>query len=107
MPLLAIVPGVPLALWLVFSGLRRYENDFGRDAGELTILLVLLGYAVAVWAIGLSIPTIALLAWMLLARARMRIATGLAYGGAVFAAVWLLFDILRGDAPVGALLPLG
>lgn len=107
MPLLAIVPGLPLALWLVFRGLRKYENDFGRDAGELKILLVLLGYAVAVWAIGLSIPTIVLLAWMLLSQARMRIATSLVYGGAVFAAVWFLFDILRGDAPVGALLPLG
>jgi putative tricarboxylic transport membrane protein len=106
MPALAIVPGLPLVLWLVFRGWREYRNDFSSDAGELSILGVLMLYAVAVWAIGLSIPTVALIAWMLLVRARMRIWTGLVYGSVVFMAVWILFDILRGDAPVGALLPI-
>jgi len=106
MPALAILPGVPLTLWLVIRGWREHENEFSRDASELTILAVLIGYTVAVWALGLSIPTVALIAWMLLARARMRIWTALIYGGVVFAFVRLLFDLLRGDAPVGALLPL-
>ena len=48
---------------------------------DLWILLVLILYAVAVWAIGLSIPTGLLIAWMLLVRARMRIWTALIYGG--------------------------
>jgi len=106
MPALAIVPGLPLVLWLVFRGWRERTNDFARDAGELSVLAVLVLYAVAVWAIGLSIPTVALIAWMLLVRARMRIWTSLVYGGVVFGIVWMLFDVLRGDAPVGALLPI-
>lgn len=106
MPALAIVPGLPLALWLVVRGVREYENEFARDGGELGILAVLMGYTVAVWAIGLSIPTVALLSWMLLVRARMRLWTSIVYGAVVFGIVWLLFDVLRGDAPVGALIPL-
>ena len=106
MPALAIVPGVPLTLWLLVRGIREHRNDFGRDANELWILLAFLIYAVAVWAIGTSLPTIALIAWMLLARARMRWWTSLIYGAVVFAVVRMLFDLLRGDAPVGALLPL-
>ena len=105
MPALAIAPGLPLVVWLLIRGLREYRNDFARDGNELWILMVFVIYVVAVWAIGLSIPTIALIAWMLLARARMRWWTSLIYGAAVFAIVRLLFDLLRGDAPVGAILP--
>ena len=95
---------VHLALWLLIRGVREYRNDFAQDAGELTILAVLLLYAVAVWAIGLSIPTLALLVWMLLLRARMRLWTAALYGAVVSAIVLVLFDLLRGDAPVGALI---
>jgi hypothetical protein len=106
MPALAIVPGLPLSLWLVFRGVREFRNDFARDGNELWILATLVLYAVAVWAIGLSIPTALLIAWMLLAKAGMRLWTSLVYGGAVFAIVWVLFDLLRGDRPVGAILAL-
>lgn len=106
MPALAIVPGLPLAIWLVFRGCREYQNDFDRDGSELWIVAILVAYAVAVWAVGLSIPTVLLIAWMLLARARMRIWTSAIYGSIVFFIVWLLFDLLRGDRPVGALLTL-
>ncbi|MBD3678521.1 MAG: tripartite tricarboxylate transporter permease [Rhodobacteraceae bacterium] len=104
MPALAIVPGLPLALWLVVRGIREYRNDFRQDIGELWILGVFIVYTIAVWAVGISIPTIILIAWMLLTRARMRWWTTLIYGAAVFATVRILFDLLRGDAPVGALL---
>jgi TctA family transporter len=106
MPLLAIVPGLPLTLWLVLRGVREYRDDFARDAGELVILGVLLAYGVAVWAVGLTIPTLALIAWMLLVRARMRVWTAAIYGACVFGIVWLLFDVMRGDRPVGALIAL-
>ena len=106
MPALAIVPGLPLMLWLLVRGIRGYRNDFARDAGELRILIALIAYAAAVWAVGLSLPTIGLLAWMLFVRAGMRVWTGLLYGAIVFGAVRILFDTLRGDAPVGALLPI-
>ena len=100
------MPGLPLALWLVFRGVREYQNDFANDGAELWILLTLIVYAIAVWAIGLSLPTIALIAWMLLGRAKMRLWTGVIYGAIVFAIVWILFDLLRGDAPSGALISL-
>ena len=102
MPSLTLLPGLPLALWLLFRAVRDYTPQRDPAFNEPTVLFALLGYAVAIWAIGFSIPTIALLAWMLLARARMRLIPGLIYGAIVFAVVWLLFDQLRGDAPVGA-----
>ncbi|POF29435.1 tripartite tricarboxylate transporter permease [Roseibium marinum] len=105
MPALAILPGLPLALYLLVRGARDFRNDFSRDANELWVLAALFVYAMAVWAIGLSIPTVVLIAWMLLVKARMRIWTSLIYGVAVFAVIRLLFDLLRGDAPVGALIP--
>ncbi|MGF1563571.1 MAG: tripartite tricarboxylate transporter permease [Geminicoccaceae bacterium] len=106
MPALAIVPGLPLALWLLVRGVREYRNDFDSVAGELSILATLVVYALAVWAIGLSLPTVVLIAWMLLVRAQLSLWTGLIYGAAVFAVVRLLFYSLRGDAPVGVLVPL-
>ena len=106
MPALAILPGLPLTLWLLARGVWEYQNDFGRDGSELWILFALLVYTAAVWAIGLSIPTVILIGWMLLVRARMRWWTSLIYGAIVFAVIRLLFDLLRGDAPVGTIIPL-
>jgi TctA family transporter len=104
MPGLAIFPGLPLATWLVIRGFREYRNDFGDDAEELRILGVLILYAILIWAFGFSLPTLALLAWMLLMRAGMRLWTAAIYGVVVFAVSHVLFNALRGDAPVGALL---
>ncbi len=106
MPSLAIIPGLPLSLWLLFRGLREYRPATAEASGETVVLLVLVFYAVAVWAIGFSIPTVALLIWMLIFKARMRVWTAAIYGAIVFAVITLLFDLLRGDAPVGALIPL-
>ena len=104
MPALAIVPGLPLAAWLVIRGLREFRNDFRDDADELRILAILIHYTALVWAFGFSLPTLALLAWMLLMRAKMRVWIAAIYGAVVFAVSHLLFNALRGDAPVGALL---
>ena len=106
MPLLAVVPGLPLCLWLVFRGVAEVRRPGLSLAGEPQVLCALVAYAVGVWAFGYSLPTVALVAWMLLARAGMRWWTAALYGGASFALVRLLFDALRGDPPVGALIPL-
>ncbi|NBS11637.1 MAG: hypothetical protein EBS77_03065 [Gammaproteobacteria bacterium] len=106
MPALAIIPGLPLALWLVIRGVREFQNDFATDGAELKILAALIVYAISVWAIGLTAPTLVLIGWMLWGRAEMRLWTGALYGAVVFAIVWLLFDLLRGDAPSGALISL-
>jgi hypothetical protein len=104
MPSLALLPGLPLALWLLVRAIReRGRSATHTDYSESVILLVLLAYATALWAIGFTISTAALLLWMLLVRARMRPVAGLAYGAVVFGIVWMLFDALRGDAPVGVL----
>ncbi|MDH3660050.1 MAG: tripartite tricarboxylate transporter permease [Alphaproteobacteria bacterium] len=104
MPALAIFPGAPLASWLVIRGVREYRQDFADDVEELRILAMLILYAVLIWAFGFSLPTLALLAWMLLMRANMRVWTAAIYGAVVFAVSHLLFNVLRGDAPVGVLL---
>ena len=104
MPALAIFPGLPLAAWLVTRGVREYRQDFADDVAELRILAMLILYAVLIWAFGFSLPTLALLAWMLLMRANMRVWTAAIYGAVVFAVSHLLFNALRGDAPAGALL---
>ena len=106
MPLLAVIPGLPIALWLLVRSVRNYEPTENRQFNEPLILIALLGYAVAVWAIGLSLPTIALLFWMLIIHAKMRYWTAALYGLIIFSLVQLLFNVLRGDAPVGALISL-
>jgi hypothetical protein len=103
MPALALIPGTPLALWLVYRALQGFAPARDEAFDEAVILAVLIGYAVAIWALGFSLPTVALLAWMLWRRARMRLVTGLLYGAVVFFIVFELFGMLRGDAPVGVL----
>ena len=104
MPSLALLPGLPLALWLLARAIRdRRPPAAGAAFKEPMILCALLIYAAAIWAIGFSIPTVALLGWMLFARAKMRLGPGLIYGAIVFGGVLFLFHILRGDAPTGAL----
>ncbi|AKH98877.1 hypothetical protein IMCC20628_00141 [Hoeflea sp. IMCC20628] len=103
MPSLALYPGLLLSLWLLYRAIRDYAPSTGSQFKEPLILIVLVVYAVALWAIGFTIPTIGLLLWMLFARASMRLVPGLIYGAVVFGIVWLLFNVLRGDAPVGVL----
>ncbi|HSG57691.1 MAG TPA: tripartite tricarboxylate transporter permease, partial [Paracoccaceae bacterium] len=106
MPGLALLPGLPLAAWVLFRAIRGYAPQPDAGFREPTILMVLIGYAVAVWAVGFSLPTVALLAWMLVNRAGMRLWTAAIYGAAVFGVAHLLFNMLRGDVPVGAIIPL-
>ena len=108
MPLLAVLPGLPLALWLLVRAVKgKPLAATARDYAEPVILVTLIAYALAVWAVGLSIPTIALLFWMLKGRARMRWWTAALYGGLIFFLTHVLFSVLRGDAPAGALIQWG
>ncbi|MBX2885892.1 MAG: tripartite tricarboxylate transporter permease [Granulosicoccus sp.] len=107
MPLLALLPGLPLALWLLFKARGPIQRSAGPIHRELVVLLVLISYAFAVWAIGLSVPTIALLLWMLTVKAQMRLWTAALYAAVIFSLTHWLFSVLRGDAPAGALLQMG
>lgn len=106
MPLLAIIPGLPLAAWLVIAGLRQLPGATLAGFHEHRFLGWLLIYPVALWAFGWVIPTVLLLAWMLRICARMRAITTLIYGAIVYGAVALLFSLMRGTPPVGSLLNL-
>ena len=101
MPALALVPGIPLVFWLLFRAIQNFSLERDEAFNEPFILVVLLAYAIGIWAIGFSLPTVMLIGWMLFLRAGMRLLPGLVYGVIVFAIVWLLFDLLRGDAPTG------
>ncbi|MFK7890980.1 MAG: tripartite tricarboxylate transporter permease [Granulosicoccus sp.] len=107
MPLLAVLPGLPLALWLLAKSVKHYEAPTARDYAEPLVMLVLIGYAFAVWAIGLSMPTIALILWMLIVKAGMKPWRALVYGAVILALTFWLFSVLRGEAPTGALVNVG
>ena len=95
-------PVLPRVRTVAVISIRDFAPSTDSEFNEPVILFVLIGYTVAIWAIGFSIPTIGLILWMLFKRAGMRLVPGIVYGTIVFGIVWLLFDILRGDAPVGA-----
>lgn len=105
MPSLAIYPGVVLAAWLLFDAVRCHEA-MKSDFIEHRYLLVLIAFAIAIWAFGFTLPTIALIAWMLFFCAGMRWWTGALYGAGVFAVAELLFYLMRDDPPAGAVLNL-
>lgn len=109
MPSLAVVPGLPLAIGLAWQAQRTDRTAAVQDTlrDERVVLGALAAYALSVWAIGFIVPTLLLLAWMLLAKARMRAWSAALYGGVIFAVSLFLFDVLRGDLPTGALFPIG
>ncbi|UMA64393.1 tripartite tricarboxylate transporter permease [Roseivivax marinus] len=107
MPLIAIVPGLPLSVLLLIQALRH--SDIKRPSAnldEVQVLGVLVAYSIGIWAFGFSLPSLALLGWMLFIRSGMRPAFALLYGAIIFAAARFLFTLLRGDAPTGAILSL-
>ncbi len=110
LPSVAIYPG--LAFSVAVLGVAIYRMSAGTVApaaeplGETKYLLALVVYVIAVWAIGFNIATVALLAWMLLACARMHVITALIYGAVVFAGVHGLLHLMKLQPPTGALINL-
>ncbi|HSM42607.1 MAG TPA: tripartite tricarboxylate transporter permease [Afifellaceae bacterium] len=108
LPTLAIVPGFIFAVVVLAARLHRglSQDDDREPFAEPAFMMVLVGYAVLVWAIGFDIATVGLLAWMLLYCARMRWIPALVYGGATFAAVHGLMILMKLEPPAGAVLNL-
>jgi TctA family transporter len=104
MPLMAVIPGLPLALWLIIRGIKEWGPNNLEIRSEIGVLAILIVYAISVWAVGFIIPSIILIFWMLVFRGAMRLWTSLIYGGIIFIIIMYLFETLRGDAPTGALL---
>ncbi len=103
MPAPALLPGLPLALFLLYRAIRDDRRLRDPAFSEPVILVALVLYAAAIRVLGFTLPTVALLAWMLFARAGMRWWTGAIYGAAVLAVALALFAVLRGDAPTRVL----
>lgn len=103
---LAIIPGFIFSAILLVAAFRNHRATRGgkqaTDAfNEPIYVLALVLYAVAVWILGFEIATIGLLAWMLFVCARMRVLTGLIYGGVILAAIHGLFALMNLSPPNG------
>jgi putative tricarboxylic transport membrane protein len=104
LPGLAIYPGFVLSVLLLIHSLRALPGAAWGNFREHRFLPVLILYPAAIWAFGYSIPTIALIAWMLVFCAGMRWVGALIYGGLVFGLILGMHRMMRADLPVGRIL---
>jgi hypothetical protein len=116
LPLFAIIPGVVLAavafgrdLWAGhwFKRAATVAGESGESRSvvreELLQYLVLVGYAAAIWFVGFYVATPVYLAWVLIARAKMRVHNALIYGAALIGAIYTLIVLLHSPPPGGML----
>lgn len=106
LPGLAIYPGFVLSALLLIQSLRVLPGAAWGDFREHRFLPMLILYPAAIWAIGYSVPTLALIAWMLVFCAGMRWLGALIYGGLVFGLILGMYQLMRADLPVGRVLNL-
>jgi len=106
LPGLAIYPGFVLSALLLIQSLRALPGAAWGDFREHRFLPVLILYPAAIWAFGYSIPTLALIAWMLVFCAGMRWLGALIYGGLVFGLILGMYRMMRADLPTGRLFDL-
>jgi len=111
LPMIAIVPGLGLAILATATDLMR-RHWFRRIAGsrsgrivasELRQFLYLVAYAVCIFLVGFKVATPFYLLWVLLSAARMRLHWAIAYAAVVLAAAWALADLMRLALPPGLL----
>jgi TctA family transporter len=116
LPLFAIIPGVVLAAvafgrdlwaghWFKRAATVAAESGEVRSVvrEELLQYLVLVGYAAAIWFVGFYVATPVYLAWVLIARAKMRVHNALIYGAALIGAIYTLIVLLHSPPPGGML----
>jgi len=106
LPGLAIYPGFVLSALLLLQAVRALPGAKWGDFREHRFLPVLILFPAAIWAFGYHVPTLTLIAWMLVACAGMRWLGALIYGGLVFALILGMYRIMRADLPVGRILDL-
>ena len=106
LPGLAIYPGFVLSAMLLVHALRSLPGATWGDFSEHRLLPVLVVYPAAIWALGYHIPTVALLAWLLLVSARMRWKGALLYGAVIFVAILGMYRLMRADVPMGRIMDL-
>ncbi len=110
LPLLAIIPGLALAIF-VFGRelwqLARHSEAFRFDApDEYGIIFGFIAYGAAIGLFGFNLATAGFLAWVLFSCAKMRPVTGAAYGAILLVAINGMFQLMRIAPPEGMLVSL-
>jgi len=111
LPMIAIAPGLALALLVTVTDLMRRHwlrpllgSQSGRIvASELRQFLYLIAFAVGIFLVGFKVAAAFYLLWVLLSAARMRLHWAAAYAAVVVAAAWTLADVMRLSLPPGLL----
>lgn len=108
LPLLAIIPGVALALFVLLREamrLRRHRDLFHVEAvSDYPIIALLVGYAGGIGLVGFQIATAAFLVFVLTRLAGMRLLGAVLYGILLFVGINGLFTLMRISPPEGYLL---
>lgn len=107
LPLLAIVPGLALSLFVLAREVRSFltqRDAFNFDAGEeYPVAGMLLLYGVGIALVGLNLATLAFLMFVLVQFARMRMITAIIYTAVLIAGVNGMFMLMRLTPPAGYL----
>jgi len=108
LPLLAIVPGLALAIFILGRELWRLKThveEFRFDAtDEYGVILGFVVYGIGIALLGFNIATIGFLAWVLFTCAKMRPITGFIYGVVLIIAINGIFHLMRVAPPDGLLM---
>jgi TctA family transporter len=108
LPLLAIVPGLALASFILGRELWRLKThveEFRFDAtDEYGVILGFVVYGIGIALLGFNIATIGFLAWVLFTCAKMRPITGFIYGVVLIIAINGIFHLMRVAPPDGLLM---
>ncbi len=107
LPLLAIVPGLALAIFILGRELWRLKThveEFRFDAtDEYGVILGFIVYGIGIALLGFNIATIGFLGWVLFTCAKMRPITGFIYGVVLIIAINGIFHLMRIAPPDGLL----
>ncbi|HEX7073966.1 MAG TPA: tripartite tricarboxylate transporter permease [Hyphomicrobiaceae bacterium] len=108
LPLLAIVPGLALAIFILGRELWRLKThveEFRFDAtDEYGVILGFVVYGIGIALLGFNIATIGFLGWVLFTCAKMRPITGFIYGVVLIIAINGIFHLMRVAPPDGLLM---
>ncbi|MCC1481159.1 tripartite tricarboxylate transporter permease [Roseibaca sp. Y0-43] len=108
LPLLAIVPGLALAIFVLVREMRRFLSHrdlFHVEAkSDYPIIALLLGYAFGIALVGFQLATAAFLLLVLIRFAGMRLLGATLYAAVLFLGINGLFTLMRITPPEGILI---
>ena len=107
LPLVAILPGLLLSALVLLREVRMMSSaaHIEIDAqNEVPVLLLIIGYGVAIAVLGLNIATVLFLTIVLFGHAGMKPLSGVLYGGVLLLAINGMFMLMRIQPPGGYLM---